>query len=100
MTFHANSPRIFNSPLPPPSLTDHNQLAPKLIADLGDTVVEIVDHHLDVGGHENVIGPQRNIAFDPSSKKALVGSACTLVAGNVVDELKPVSPFSSRSSSF
>ena len=47
-------------------------------------VVEIVDHHLDVGGHSTVSGAQRNIAFDSEAKKALVGSACTLVAEALV----------------
>ena len=51
-------------------------------------VVEIVDHHLDMGGHAAVIGAQRNVAFDAETKKALVGSACTLVAEVLSPELR------------
>jgi exopolyphosphatase len=64
------------------SLTDHNRLdgggAALGLRD-GD-VVEIVDHHEDMGAHPQVVGPARNVSYDLAARKG-VGSACTLVAG-------------------
>ncbi|CAM9635918.1 unnamed protein product, partial [Choristocarpus tenellus] len=63
------------------TLTDHNALAGNHKG-LSNSVVEIVDHHLDTKEHLEVDGDSRDIAFDAESVpgKALVGSCCTMVA--------------------
>jgi len=58
-------------------LVDHNSATGPLVA-LGERVVEIVDHHQDLGSHDQVTGVARSIAFQGGS--ALVGSCCTLIA--------------------
>lgn len=60
-------------------LSDHNSLESKL-EPLSDSIVEIIDHHADCGQYQWVKDSNRNIAFDAETKKALVGSTCTLVA--------------------
>eukprot|EP00931_Biecheleriopsis_adriatica_P075342 TRINITY_DN49231_c0_g1_i1.p1 TRINITY_DN49231_c0_g1~~TRINITY_DN49231_c0_g1_i1.p1 ORF type:complete len:398 (-),score=96.67 TRINITY_DN49231_c0_g1_i1:112-1275(-) len=57
-------------------LTDHNAADGPLIP-LGDKVVEIIDHHLDLGKHPEVTGKARNIAFE--GDKATAASACSIV---------------------
>ena len=60
------------------TLVDHNVLAHKFQRK-GWTVQEIVDHHRDEGMHlDTCSGSARNVAF--AHGKALVASACTLVA--------------------
>eukprot|EP00927_Polykrikos_kofoidii_P054083 TRINITY_DN48568_c0_g1_i1.p1 TRINITY_DN48568_c0_g1~~TRINITY_DN48568_c0_g1_i1.p1 ORF type:complete len:393 (-),score=83.52 TRINITY_DN48568_c0_g1_i1:56-1234(-) len=59
------------------TLMDHNACDGPFVA-LGDKVVEIVDHHKDLGQHAHVQGAQRNIAF--CGEVATAASACTLVA--------------------
>ncbi|CAM9949057.1 unnamed protein product [Pylaiella littoralis] len=69
------------------TLVDHNAVSGGL-SELGDAVVEIVDHHMDLGEHPSVQGGSRDIAFDAhdgSGKKALVGSCCTMVAERMLD---------------
>ena len=61
------------------TLTDHNAIRSSL-NHLSGNVVGIIDHHADEGKHVEVINKSRDIAFDSTSNKALVGSACTLVA--------------------
>ena len=68
------------------TLLDHNSLssiAKEALVPPGAAiprVVEILDHHVDAGQHkESCSGSVRNIAFDATTSKALVGSACTLV---------------------
>jgi inorganic pyrophosphatase/exopolyphosphatase len=51
---------------------------------LESRVVAILDHHLDGHQHTHVAAGARNIAFDAASSTALVGSACTLVAEELV----------------
>lgn len=58
-------------------LTDHNKATGPL-AQLGDKVVMIIDHHQDLCAHEHVTGESRAIAF--SGDKATAGSACSLIA--------------------
>ncbi|KDO20631.1 hypothetical protein SPRG_12988 [Saprolegnia parasitica CBS 223.65] len=62
-------------------LTDHNKLKAAL-APLDASVVAIMDHHDDLGAHGHVTGSSRDIAFERTDAggRALVGSACTLVA--------------------
>jgi exopolyphosphatase len=84
------------------TLVDHNALAPHL-KPASRNVVEIVDHHRDMGLHpvrwmfvairlllvflfglsegcgQDVAGPARNVSFDESLGRG-VGSTCTLVA--------------------
>lgn len=57
-------------------LVDHNK-ATGPIAALGDCVVEIVDHHRDIGAHEAVSGDDRCIAFEGG--RATAGSCCSLI---------------------
>ncbi|CAM9831801.1 unnamed protein product [Hapterophycus canaliculatus] len=69
------------------TLVDHNAVSGGL-SELGSAVVEIVDHHADLGGHPGVQGSSRDIAFNASdgSGKALVGSCCTMVAERMLDQ--------------
>jgi len=68
------------------TLTDHNTLNSNIDA---SKVVEIIDHHKDDGNHDNVKGKLRDIAFDASNSKALVGSCCTQVAERYLDDVSP-----------
>lgn len=65
------------------TLTDHNQLCAEL-SPLGQGVVEIVDHHFDVGAYPGVVGERRAIAYDATEGRG-IGSACTLVAEAVLN---------------
>ncbi|CAB1105811.1 unnamed protein product [Ectocarpus sp. CCAP 1310/34] len=69
------------------TLTDHNAVSGGL-SGLGDAVVEIVDHHVDLGEHPSVQGSRRNVAFEANDGggKALVGSCCTIVAERMLDQ--------------
>jgi len=61
------------------TLVDHNRLESKFRGRKDWKVTEIVDHHHDTGYYlDTCNGTSRNIAF--SDGKALVASACTLVA--------------------
>lgn len=72
------------------TLVDHNVLEEKFQGKKW-TVVEIVDHHFDEGYYEKTCsGAARNIAFDHG--KALVASACTLVAERLNNEFTPPYP--------
>ncbi|CAM9693093.1 unnamed protein product, partial [Ectocarpus fasciculatus] len=62
-------------------LVDQNTV-PSCVTSCGDATVEIIDHHLDAGFSPWVSGAKRNIAYDPVTSRALVGSSCTLVAEN------------------
>lgn len=66
---------------------DHNAVSGGL-SELGGAVVEIIDHHADLGNHPGVQAGSRDIAFDASdgSGKALVGSCCTMVAERMLDQ--------------
>ena len=73
-------------------LLDHNLLGEcvtNLLAggetEAADLVEQILDHHEDAGAYSSVVGADRQIAFDAGAKKALVGSACTLVAEHHVE---------------
>lgn len=59
------------------TLTDHNKAMGKLAA-LGDRVVEIKDHHKDLGAHERASGCSREIAF--AGDAATAGSAASVIA--------------------
>jgi exopolyphosphatase len=66
------------------TLTDHNRLAGKFQDRVDWTVVEIVDHHQDEGDYADTCsGKARTIAF--ADDKALVASACTLVADRLFE---------------
>ncbi|CAM9789771.1 unnamed protein product [Ectocarpus sp. 8 AP-2014] len=69
------------------TLTDHNAVSGGL-SGLGDAVVEIVDHHADLGEHPSVQGSSRDVAFEANDGggKALVGSCCTIVAERMLDQ--------------
>lgn len=69
------------------TLVDHNAVS-GVLRDLGDSVIEIVDHHMDLEEHPSVRGASRDIAFDvrDGSRKALVGSCCTIVAERMLDQ--------------
>ncbi|CAN0258738.1 unnamed protein product [Scytosiphon promiscuus] len=69
------------------TLMDHNAVSGGL-SELGGAVVEIIDHHADLGVHPSVRGDSRDVAFDASdgSGKALVGSCCTMVAERMLDQ--------------
>jgi exopolyphosphatase len=69
------------------TLLDHNVLDSKL-AKFDDSVVEIIDHHADNKRYDGVTSEKRNIAFDKHTGRALVGSACTLVAERFADALR------------
>jgi exopolyphosphatase len=72
------------------TLTDHNRLAPALQYRRNWTVIEIVDHHQDEGEYTATCsGESRTIAF--AEGKALVASACTLVAERLFELWKPPS---------
>lgn len=76
------------------TLMDHNELkGPLAAAGFGANVVEIVDHHLDVGAHPWVKGAGRMIDFDAAHMKG-VGSTCTLVARSLLelqsDKVSPI----------
>ncbi|KAL4124344.1 hypothetical protein PRIC2_007942 [Phytophthora ramorum] len=63
------------------TLMDHNALSNKKIPDIAALqVVEIVDHHSDLGHH---LGAEREVAF--ADGNALVASTCTLVAERLKD---------------
>ncbi|KAF0700936.1 Aste57867_8546 [Aphanomyces stellatus] len=66
------------------TLTDHNKLK-RGFASLDSSVVAIIDHHEDLGCHEHVSGPERNIAFVRNDKggEVLAGSCCTLIAEGI-----------------
>lgn len=59
------------------TLTDHNKATGKLAA-LSDLVLEIKDHHKDLGAHERASGCSREIAF--AGDAATAGSACSVIA--------------------
>lgn len=59
------------------TLTDHNYIRSEL-QPLEEAVVEIIDHHEDLGRHPGVVGEARKIAF--ADGKATVASACTQIA--------------------
>lgn len=59
------------------TLVDHNKAMGMLEAH-GDKVVEILDHHKDLGAHPNAAGAARNIAFE--GEAATVASACSVIA--------------------
>lgn len=61
-------------------LVDHNAVSASWDASLGPRVVEIVDHHSDLGQHPTVPAEKRTIAFDHETGTATAGSCCTLVA--------------------
>eukprot|EP00638_Chattonella_subsalsa_P006371 CAMPEP_0117749502 /NCGR_PEP_ID=MMETSP0947-20121206/9771_1 /TAXON_ID=44440 /ORGANISM="Chattonella subsalsa, Strain CCMP2191" /LENGTH=397 /DNA_ID=CAMNT_0005567411 /DNA_START=160 /DNA_END=1353 /DNA_ORIENTATION=- len=63
------------------SLTDHNVLHPSL-QEYSSLLVQIVDHHQDMGEHPEVTGENRLIAFEENEGggKATVASCCTQVA--------------------
>ncbi|OQS02027.1 hypothetical protein THRCLA_05567 [Thraustotheca clavata] len=65
-------------------LTDHNKLKQEYEA-LDSAVMEIIDHHDDLGAHTHVV--LRDIAFKRTEKggQALVGSACTLIAERITE---------------
>jgi len=66
------------------TLVDHNVLAEDL-ENKGWKVLEIVDHHEDKQQYlDSCSGPARNIAF--ADDKALVASACTLVAERLKED--------------
>lgn len=74
------------------TLVDHNVLAEKFQGK-NWTVVEIVDHHQDEGRYlETCSGAARTIAF--ADDKALVASACTLVAERLKKVWTPLYPSS------
>lgn len=58
------------------TLVDHNKATGPLEA-LGDKVVEIKDHHKDLGAHPNASGGQREIAFE--GDRATAASACSVI---------------------
>lgn len=64
-------------------LVDQNT-TPSCAESCADLTEEILDHHLDAGAFPWVVGAKRNIAYDGASSRALVGSACSLVAENYV----------------
>jgi exopolyphosphatase len=66
------------------TLVDHNTLSSEL-APYSPCCVEIVDHHQDAGGLPTVTGTKRTVAFDPLTKKATVGSTCTLIAEKYIE---------------
>lgn len=68
-------------------LLDHNVISNKLMSYFSEPlnkeicdVEEILDHHIDVGGHIQCSGLSRTIAFDSVTGIPQVGSTCTLVA--------------------
>jgi exopolyphosphatase len=72
------------------TLTDHNRLAPAFRDRANWTVVEIVDHHQDEGEYaDTCTGASRAIAF--ADGRALVASACTLVAERLFAAWGPAS---------
>lgn len=74
------------------TLVDHNIMAEKFQGK-NWTVVEIVDHHQDEGLYlETCSGSDRTIAF--ANDKALVASACTLVAERLRKVWEPPYPAS------
>lgn len=74
------------------SLVDHNAIEEKFQGK-NWTVVEIVDHHCDQGYYETTCsGHARTIAF--ADGKALVASACTLVAERLSKVCNPLYPAS------
>jgi exopolyphosphatase len=60
-------------------LVDQNTV-PACLSDCASKADEILDHHQDAGALPWVTGANRDIAFDTASARALVGSACTLIA--------------------
>merc|ERR1712070_1232582 len=58
------------------TLVDHNKATGPLEA-LADKVVEIKDHHKDLGAHPNASGDKRAIAFE--GDKATAASACSVI---------------------
>lgn len=61
------------------TLTDHNKLSSQFSM-YSSNVIEIIDHHKDSKEYSWVNNEFRNIAFDETTNKALVGSTCTLIA--------------------
>ena len=78
LTLSGNQPSVADTIGTELILVDHNRLCLSL-SHLSGSVVEILDHHEDERVHENVLGPNRDIAFDSQTKHAEVGSTCTLV---------------------
>jgi exopolyphosphatase len=67
------------------ALLDHNLMSEKVASVIPpqvaqDAVVkEILDHHKDMGGHTNVVGDMRKIAFDAETGNPTAASACTVL---------------------
>lgn len=70
------------------TLVDHNRLT----VQLDWHVVEILDHHLDEGAHEDVLADKRTIAF--SGTQATVASCTTLIAERYLAHMPSSSPSS------
>jgi exopolyphosphatase len=70
------------------TLVDHNHLQ----VQRDWHVVEILDHHLDEGAHEDVLGDKRAIAF--SGTQATVASCTTLIAERYLAHMQASSPSS------
>eukprot|EP01031_Cornospumella_fuschlensis_P027850 gene27850-33631_t len=64
------------------TLVDHNVPTPLFVSKLQHyphQVVQILDHHKDLGGSSHLPSANRIIAFDSTLNKATVASSCTLV---------------------
>jgi exopolyphosphatase len=68
------------------TLVDHNLLDPRF-EKLSSCVEEISDHHTENNQYPWVTGGKRNVAFDSTTGKAMVGSTCTLVSEKFADML-------------
>lgn len=66
-------------------LTDHNELQKSLV-DYEDSVVYIIDHHVDNKKCLQVKDEKRNIVFDKESKPPTVGSCCSLITDLINNE--------------
>jgi exopolyphosphatase len=72
------------------TLVDHNRLGPVFQAS-GWKVVEILDHHVDLGQHlDTCSGHARKIAFQ--GNQALVASTCTLIVERLQELWEPPFP--------
>jgi len=67
-------------------LVDHNVICNHL-AEYENKVIEIIDHHKDIGKHKWVEGNYRHIAFDDAIGNPTAGSTCSLVAEKFIDSL-------------
>ena len=75
------------------TLVDHNHLQHHHQQQQSNwNVIEIVDHHMDLGHHSSVQGPQRTIAFRGDSE-SLVASTCTLVVERLLTRSKDIQTF-------